>query len=78
YNQLIQLCLGWKADFAERPPSAIILLWRIEDFGRADFRSVVRGGAPMGLLEKADELAEAVARLRESFSGRIIAAVPPF
>lgn len=78
YDQLIQLCLGWKADYADRPPSAIILLWRIEDFARADFRSVARGGAPAGLLEKIDELAEAVARLRGSFSGRIICAVPPF
>lgn len=78
YNQLIQLCLGWKADYAERPPSAIILLWRIEDFARADFRSVIRGGEPTGLLEKVDELAEAVARLRGSFPGRIISAVPPF
>lgn len=78
YNQLIQLCLGWKADYGDRPPTAIVMLWRIEDFARPDFQAVVRGGAAAGLFEKVEELAEAVASLRASFPGRIVCAVPPF
>ncbi|BCH30902.1 hypothetical protein MesoLjLc_28320 [Mesorhizobium sp. L-8-10] len=78
YNQLIQLGLGWKADYGDRPPTAIVMLWRIEDFARADFQAVVRGGGAAGLFEKVEELAEAVAGLRGSFPGRIVCTVPPF
>jgi FkbH-like protein len=78
YNQLFQLCHNWQAMYQDRPPSAIVLLWRIEDLVRPDFHAVLRGGDAGALLSKIEELADAVATLRKSFSGIIVCATPPF
>jgi FkbH-like protein len=78
YNQILQLCNNWSAYFGENPPKAIVILWRSEDFARADFQAVLRGASPDRLLAAIDELADAVAVLRKSFKGTIICSVTPF
>lgn len=78
YNQLFQLCHNWQIYYADQTPTAMVLLWRIEDFVRPDFQAALRGAGTEPLLEKINELADAVAALRESFPGNIICSVPPF
>lgn len=78
YNQLFQLCHNWRSDYGEHPPGTIALLWRIEDFARADFQAALRGGSIGLLQDKINELATAVESLRKSFGGVVICSVPPF
>ena len=78
YNQLFQVCYSWREMFRDRMPTAIVLLWRIEDLVRPDFQAVMRGQSIEPLLEKVHELAGAVAALRKDFPGAIISSTPPF
>lgn len=80
YDQIFQVCLNWRTMFADPTPSAIILIWRIEDMLRSELQDFLRGDAN-GLQrahDKVEELRGAIARLRESFNGAVVVSVPPF
>jgi FkbH-like protein len=80
YDQIFQVCLNWKVMFANRVPTAIIIMWRIDDYLRSEFQDFLRG-KPEGLdraLDKIEELRAAVVTLRQSFSGTIVVSIPPF
>lgn len=73
FNQVFQVCLRGAAAFdtmaADRPLDVIVLLWRMEEvLGEA---SPEKDGSAM------ERLAQAVAQLRQSFSGSIVVALPP-
>lgn len=80
YDQIFQVCLNWKAMFADAVPTAIVLVWRIEDLIRAELNSFLLGNhdALARAYQKLDELRAAIANLRQSFQGTIVASVPPF
>ena len=80
YDQIFQVCLSWQAMFSDRAPTAIILMWRIEDVLRSDLQEFLRGNpaAFERAVDKTGELRTAVASLRRSFSGTIIVSIPPF
>jgi FkbH-like protein len=79
YNQLFQTCLDPDASF-DGPCDVIILLWRLEDlmldeisgFRRGDRDAIKRAG------EKVMSLADAIRRLRTSFSGLVVVGAPPY
>jgi FkbH-like protein len=79
YGQLFQVCLEPAAAFTAAP-AAIVLLFRLEDLMADELRAAVAGDADAlaGAEAKLDDLARAVASLRASFSGTIVASLPPF
>jgi FkbH-like protein len=79
YGQLFQACLDPGAAFAGAP-DAVVLLFRLEDLMADELASAVAGDADaLARAEaKLDDLARAVASLRASFAGTIVAALPPF
>ena len=80
YDQIFQVCLNWQSMFPDRAPTAIILMWRIEDVLRSELQEFLRGNlaALDRALDKLDELRAAVSSLRQSFSGVIVVSIPPF
>jgi len=80
YGQIFQVCLNWQAMFADRSPSAIVILWRIEDMLRSELQDCLRGNTDgvKRALEKVDELIASIASLRRSFAGSIVVSIPPF
>jgi FkbH-like protein len=80
YDQIFQVCLNWQAMFADPAPTAIILMWRIEDMLRGEFQEFLRGnpGALDRALDKIEELGAAVLNLRQGFGGVIVVSIPPF
>jgi FkbH-like protein len=79
YGQLFQACLDPTAAFGGTP-DAIVLLFRLEDLMADDLAAAVAGDAEaLARAEaKQDDLARAVAALRASFAGTVVAALPPF
>jgi FkbH-like protein len=80
YGQIFQVCLDWAAMFPGEDPTAIVILWRIEDYLRVDLQEFLRGqhGGLDGAFEKIDALRSALLELRKSFSGIIVVSIPPF
>ncbi len=79
YGQLFQACLDPSAAFGDRP-DAIVLLFRLEDL-MADELPAAAAGETDALARaetQLDDLARAVASLRASFPGTIVASLPPF
>lgn len=80
YGQIFQVCLNWRSMFTSRVPTAIVIIWRIEDLIRSEFQEFLRGdsSALERALERVEELRSAVASLRQSFNGTIVVSIPPF
>ena len=78
YNQIIQICQSWNDDAEDGPPDAVVILWRIEDLARRHFQAFLRGGSADELVARVEELAAAIATLRQRFKGVVLAAMPPF
>lgn len=80
YDQLFQVCLNWQSMFASHVPSAIILMWRIEDFLRSELQEFLRGNSDAldRALDKVEQLRAAILNLRQGFSGAIVVSIPPF
>lgn len=80
YDQLLQVCLNWQVMFAGRAPTAIILMWRVEDLLRSELQLFQRGGsdALQSALAKVGELRAAILKLRQSFGGPVVVSIPPF
>ncbi|MGA2399065.1 MAG: HAD-IIIC family phosphatase [Steroidobacteraceae bacterium] len=80
YDQIFQVCLDWQAMFTARAPTAIILIWRIEDMLRPELQGFLRGNpdALQRALDKTEELRAAILSLRRSFTGAIVVSIPPF
>ena len=80
YNQILQFCHHPETYFdSGATPDAVCLIWRIEDlFPNALERSLVEGRVSDELKIELDSLIEALARLRERYSGIIIVATPPY
>ncbi len=69
--------------FASRAPTAIILMWRIEDLLRSDLQEFLRGNSDAleRALDKVEELRAAISNLRQEFqrSHRCLdTAIPPW
>jgi FkbH-like protein len=80
YDQLFQVCLNWQTMFASHDPTAIILMWRIEDLLRSELQEFLRG-SPDALdraLDKVEQLRAAIFNLRQGYSGAIVVSIPPF
>jgi FkbH-like protein len=79
YDQIFQVCLSWRAMF-DPAPTAIVIIWRIEDHLRSEFQDFLRGnsGAMERAMEKIRELQAVIVNLRQSFTGTIVVGVPPF
>lgn len=80
YDQLFQVCLNWQAMFTSHAPTAIILIWRIEDLLRSELQEFLRGNidALARAFVKIDELRAAISNLRQGFGGVIVVSIPPF
>jgi FkbH-like protein len=80
YDQIFQVCLNWKAMFTDPAPTAIVILWRIEDLLRSELHDFLLGksDALESAYRKLEDLRAAVATLRQSFQGAIVVSVPPF
>jgi FkbH-like protein len=80
YDQLVQVCLSWREMFASHAPTAIILMWRIEDALRVELQEFLRGdiGALDRALDKLEYLRQAIADLRGGFGGAVVVSIPPF
>lgn len=80
FNQLFQLCYDWRGMFPGDTPSAIVLLWRIEDFLRGELQGFLRGDeeALARAKTRIAELSDAIAHLRREFPGAIVVSTPPF
>jgi FkbH-like protein len=80
FDQLHQLCSDWRAMCGQNEPTALVLLWRIEDMLRTPYQEYLRGGknALSIALSEVINLGEAMARLRSTFPGTIVASIPPF
>jgi FkbH-like protein len=80
YDQLFQVCYNWKEMFPGDTPTALIIVWRIEDYLRTELQSFLRGGRESlnHALNKLAELSAAIASLRQSFGGTIVVSIPPF
>ena len=79
FNTVIQTCLDPESAFG-LTPSAIVVLWRIEDLYPRLQEPGVLGKSPLlsELLEMLGELTAALQALREHFAGTIVVSVPPF
>jgi FkbH-like protein len=79
YNQIIQACLDHGAHFGF-DPDVVVLLWRIEDILLSEFSRFILGdGTALDeARDKMDELARAVAHLRNAFRGTILVSLPAF
>ncbi len=79
YDQILQTCFDWKNTLSARNDT-IVLFWRIEDFLRSEMLNGLRAedGGFDHAKTRIDELAAAVAHLRQEFSGSIIVTTPPF
>lgn len=79
YDQLLQSCFDWRAAFGE-DVGVIVLMWRIEDFLRAELQEALRGveGAIGRARDRIAELASAIKYLRSDFGGTIVVTVPPY
>jgi FkbH-like protein len=79
YGQLFQACLDPARAFTG-VPDAVVLLFRLEDIMADELMAAAAGDADAlaRAEEKLDDLARAVASLRASFAGTIVAALPPF
>jgi FkbH-like protein len=79
YGQLFQACLDPALTFPDGP-DAIVLLFRLEDLMADELMAAAAGDADaLARAEaKLDDLARAVASLRASFAGTVVAALPPF
>jgi FkbH-like protein len=80
YDQLHQLCANWRALCGQDKPSALVLLWRIEDLLRTSLQGFVRGdtNALSSALDEVTGLGKAVGHLRSTFPGSIVVSTPPF
>ena len=80
YNQILQICHQPEAYInLSAPPDAVCLIWRIEDiFPKGLENALIEGRIPAELKEELDRLIEALARLRERYSGIIIVSTPPY
>lgn len=79
YNQLVQTCLDPRRHFGS-DCDTIVLLWRMEDFLSTELSDFFAGNreALENAIAKTDWLIDAVAQLRQIFSGTIIVGLPPF
>jgi FkbH-like protein len=80
YDQLFQVCLNWQSMFASHAPTAIVLMWRIEDFLRSELQEFLRGNSDAldRAFDKVEQLRAAILNLRQGFSGAIAVSIPPF
>lgn len=69
YNQLVRVCIDPKEEFGENKLEMIVLAWRIEDIANPD--------NPEHATEAVGYFLNAVASLRNNFSGTIVLTMPP-
>lgn len=80
YNQLPQLCHAPDAFFASGTPDVLCVFWRIEDLFPDALESALNDGgeAFQGLLRDVQRMIDAFRQLRQSFSGTLVIALPPY
>jgi FkbH-like protein len=79
FGQLWQICYDFRAVFESKRLDAIVLLWRIEDlFPRLLSKSLNDASALESLQTEVNRFAQAVAQLRQSFTGTIVVSTPPY
>lgn len=79
YNQLIQTCFNYKAQFNGKAPNAILLLWRIENL-IPELDQLIWDDANIipNLIERITELVAAVKHLSTKFNGCILISLPEY
>ena len=79
FSQLWDICFDHHAVLGSREPSAIVLLWRIEDlFPRLLSDGLGEPATLSDLHTELSRFAQAVAQLRRSFAGTIVVSTPPY
>lgn len=84
YGQVFQACLDPGASFDLGADGgaldAIVVLWRLDDLIRPEIDAWLAGDAdaPARAESQVEDLARALAGLRQRFDGTIVAAIPPF
>jgi len=79
FNQLIQGALDPAAAFDGDLPQTLAFVWRIEDLFALPVQKIASGDAASieDVLVGLEQFADAIARLRENFTGTIVVGIPP-